>query len=97
MKLTLSIAMLICLVPFMGTSAAQQVNMTPGISTIPTARFVQDRDFVVGVAYLPPKYAILRDPDFGDQIFYMTLGFLPFVETTLAVVRSESVGNAWLG
>jgi hypothetical protein len=89
------IAMLICLVPVTGTSAAPSVGSTPGIVTIPTARFVMDRDLVVGVGYLPSKYAVLRDPDFGDQIYYSTVGFLPFVEATIGIVRSDHVGNRW--
>ena len=75
--------------------ASSQITGVNGLMTIPTAKFAEDGEFQFGFGYLPAKYSILRQNDFGDQFYYITLGYLPFLETSFVIVRSDKVGKAW--
>ncbi len=75
--------------------ASPSVTGNTGLLFTPTAEFVNDGEMVVGVSYLSAQYAILRKPTFGDKIFYLSLGYLPYMEITLAVIRSDHIGNRW--
>ncbi len=66
-----------------------------GALLTPTARIVHDARLSLGVGYLPARYAMLRRPRFGDKIYSLTLGYLPFLETTWGILRSDHIGNRW--
>ncbi len=61
----------------------------------PTAQTVPDARLSLGVGYLPAQFAVLRRPRFGDKIYSLTLGYLPFLETTWGILRSDHIGNRW--
>ena len=94
-KIILCVAILICIAPHVAITASPSITRTTGIITIPTAYTVNSGELIFGAGYLPAKYAVLRQNRFGDQIYYMTLGYLPFLETTGGIVRSDNVGKRW--
>jgi len=74
---------------------SQTILAHSGLVTIPTAEILEDRDVVFSVGYLPPTYSVLRPPDFGDFFYFISLGYLPFLETNFGLVRSEHIGKEW--
>ena len=92
-KRTMFLAILLAVI--MVCPALSQITGANGLMTIPTAKLTEDGELQFGLGYLPAKYSILRQIDFGDQFYYITLGYLPFLETSIAIVRSDKVGKAW--
>lgn len=82
-----------------GVSIAQiGLGGIDAIMTVPTARILQDGNVAVGFGYIPKPYAIFLGPDHDNLPYFVTFGFLPFLEisfrATKALKRKEgSMGD----
>ena len=54
-----------------------------------------DREIYFGVGYLPSDYAYLFRYDKGDRIYYINLGYLPFLEITARLAFPDNVGKSY--
>ena len=89
---------LVLLLPFLqATPAPAGLGLfgQSGALLTPTATVVPDAALAIGVGYLPARYAVLRAPRFGDKVYSITIGYLPFLETTWGILRSDHIGNRW--
>ncbi len=66
-----------------------------GLILSPTAQMAKDGNIQLGVSYLPPAYALLKGPAYGEKLYSLTLTFLPFLEVHIGVTRPDQVGKAW--
>lgn len=91
LQLTLLIVFLLNIKP----DFAQTVMGYSGLLTIPTAEILNDRKIAFTIGHLPGSHAVLRSPEFGDYFYFVSIGYLPFLETSLGFVRSEHIRNKW--
>lgn len=66
-----------------------------GMVMIPTAQMAEDGEMNIGMSYLPAKYAFLRNPKYGEKLYFLTLTYLPFLEVTIGVTRPDHIGKEW--
>jgi hypothetical protein len=86
------LTLFVCLIPEALLYASNfRMGNASGILAIPTAYTAYDREIIFGAGYLPARYAYLHGTP--DQIYYITIGYLPFLETTFALVHSDRIGN----
>jgi hypothetical protein len=64
-----------------------------GLIGIPTAEIASDGQIIVGTGYFPHPYGMVEGVYKDNQIYYATMGYLPFLELTVGTVRI--VGEQW--
>jgi hypothetical protein len=65
-----------------------------GIAVTPTAYLLADRHLVTGWQHIPAAFAHLRDSrrrGVGEQVFFASIGFLPFAETSIRLVHPDKL------
>jgi hypothetical protein len=67
--------------------AAQSINGTTGLVTIPTAELLDDGVVVFGANYVDKEYNV-RSRDDNQHRYFITLGYLPFLEVSLRLTRN---------
>ena len=68
-----------------------------GLIITPTAYLTPDRQLVFGYGYIPDDFSLIDEGTFtrGDHIYYLNIGFLPFVETTLRLTKPVNSKNLY--
>lgn len=64
--------------------AAMSITGTTGLVGIPTARVMQDGKIAFGIGYTDNEYS-LYGPKYAQIAYYVTVGYLPFLELSLRV------------
>jgi hypothetical protein len=57
-----------------------------GLVNVPTARVIPDGKLAFGLGYIDNEYS-LRGPDYPQFDYYVTVGFLPFLEGSLRITH----------
>jgi len=68
-----------------GVAATSIVGVT-GLVDIPTARVISDGKVAFGVGYTDREYS-LRSPKYAQVAYYVTVGYLPFLEGSLRITN----------
>lgn len=58
-----------------------------GLITIPTAQIISDGQVAAGSGYIPKPFGVVEGTYKDNQIFFATIGYLPFMELTFGTVR----------
>jgi hypothetical protein len=58
-----------------------------GLINIPTAQIASDGQVSFGTGYIPKPYAIIDSPVRDNQVYFVTVGYLPFLEITFGTMR----------
>jgi hypothetical protein len=58
-----------------------------GLINIPTAQIASDGQVAFGTGYIPKPYAIVDGPVRDNQVYFVTVGYIPFMELTFGTVR----------
>ncbi len=66
--------------------AAQSLNGTTGLITVPTAVLAGDGEVLLGMSIGNKKYNV-RNPRFHEHSYFITMGYLPFLEVSLRLHR----------
>lgn len=75
-----------------GVVSAQSVTGTSGLIHIPSARMLEDGQFVLGAAYIPKPYFQIYDRRINPGLTtYITVGFLPFIEVMFRYTHELNV------
>lgn len=66
-----------------------------GLVFTPTANIANDRQFSVGFGYIPERFSQLNNNDFktGDKIWFVNMGFLPFLEISVRLSKPSGSGS----
>jgi len=80
------IALFLC--AFWNDGAAQSLQGTTGLVTIPTAALIRDGEVFLGTAAGNKKYNNWMPGEYHHYSYYATIGFLPFLEVSLRLTRS---------
>jgi hypothetical protein len=81
---------MLCLLLFLSTrmqGMAQSLTGTTGLITVPTAGLAKDGEVLSGVSIGNRKYNVQK-PKFHDYSYFITIGFLPFLEVSLLLHRN---------
>ncbi len=68
---------------------SQSLTGTTGLISIPTAEIAEDRQVIFGASLLHRKYLDYTDRKFNAMAYYVTLGYLPFLEVSLRFTRRD--------
>jgi hypothetical protein len=77
------------------TTAGQSLYGFSGLVTVPTAEMLNDRDMIWGYGYFPRDYSALCTHERGENLYYISLQYLPFLETTWGVAKPDHFGKKW--
>jgi hypothetical protein len=58
-----------------------------GLISIPTAQIIEDGQVVFGTGYIPKPFGVVEGTYKDNQIVFVTIGYLPFMELTFGTVR----------
>ena len=76
---------------------AQSLTGTTGLVNIPTADILQDGQIYFGVGFVNKKYNTWISDEFHQTAYFVTIGFLPFMEVSLRLTRLLRYGDNALG
>jgi hypothetical protein len=68
----------------------QSLNGTTGLIAVPTAEILNDRQITFGWNYVDKKYNI-RVPKNNQYRYFVTLGYLPFLEVSFRYTRNHAL------
>jgi len=66
--------------------AAISITGTTGLVDVPTARIIPDGKIAFGIGYTDREYS-LRGPEYAQVAYYVTAGYLPFLEASLRITN----------
>lgn len=66
--------------------AAMSITGTTGLVDIPTAHIIPDGKIAFGIGYTNKKYS-LYSPKYAQVTYYVTIGYLPFLEMGLRITH----------
>ncbi len=66
--------------------AAMSIAGTTGLVDIPTARIIPDGRVAFGIGYTDKNHS-LRGPKYAQVAYYVTVGYLPFLEGSLRITN----------
>ena len=68
-----------------------------GLIITPSAYLSPDRQLAFGYGYIPDEFSLIEEGTFtqGDHIYYLNIGFLPFIETTLRLTKPVNSRNLY--
>lgn len=75
----------------MNAPARAQIGLggVSAIMTVPTARVLQDGYLAAGFGHYPKPYAVFAGPQHDNLAYFLTVGFLPFIEVSLRATRAS--------
>ena len=79
-----------------GTGFAGQASLlgNSGLVFTPSAYLAPDRTVSFGGSYVPSEFSRIRyENEQGDKIFFANIGFLPFLETTIRLIKPVGSKN----
>ena len=80
-----------------GLGSAQSLSGTTGLISIPTAQVQQDADFSFGVNFLNKRHLSYFGGQEHTNAYFVTIGYLPFLEIGLRYTRALHPGPASVG
>ena len=82
---------------------AEFINTLPnamgstGLIMTPTARTAGDQEITLSINRLPKEYAFVSRDQYLDDIYSITLNYLPFLEVTGSLLRNEKTPKSTIG
>ena len=68
------------------------------VMTVPTAKLLPEGHLAIGFGYIPKPHAIFVGPDHDNLAYFVTFGFLPFMELSLRATKPLNyAGPALIG
>jgi hypothetical protein len=71
-------------------SMTQSLNGTTGLVAIPTAGMMNDGQMMFGMNYTDKEYNV-RLRSYNQHRYYITMGYLPFLEVSLRLTRNYAI------
>jgi hypothetical protein len=72
---------------------AQSLTGSSGLITIPTAEIAHDGEILFGANFINKKYNVQFPDQYHQYSYFITLGFMPFLETSLRLTRPYNYPN----